>query len=72
MLNSFLTLLTLHSDSDMDEDERLELSEKKEKEEEEYDPLENMDMSDYLSDDGIASYKLRGDSYGNQDDEVIM
>lgn len=64
-------------ETDYEEEDKLEKiiggekekEEKKEKEEEEYDPLENMDMSDYLSDDGIASYKLRGDSYGNQDDE---
>lgn len=49
--------------------EKEEKKEKEKEEEEEYDPLEDMDMSDYLTDDGIASYKLRDDSYGNQDDE---
>lgn len=39
------------------------------KDEEEYDPLENLDMSDYLTDDGIASYKLRGDSYGGDSED---
>ncbi len=43
--------------------------EEKKEEEEEYDPLEGMDMSDYLTDDGIASYKLRDDNYGGDSED---
>ena len=42
-------------------------SDDKKEEEEEYDPMEDMDLSDYLTDDDVASYKLRDDSYGSND-----
>ncbi len=43
--------------------------EKKEKEEEEYDPYEDFDMSDYLTNDEVGSYKLRTDNYVDPDEE---
>ncbi len=47
--------------------ETKEKEEEKEGEEEEYDPMEDVDLSDYLTDDDVASYKLRDESYGNSD-----
>ncbi|MEZ4887201.1 MAG: RNA polymerase factor sigma-54 [Chitinophagales bacterium] len=41
----------------------------KKEEEEDYDPMEDVDLSDYLTDDDVASYKLRDESYGSDLDE---